>query len=538
VQISLKNSKEFKEWHRDMEDFLDESINSTRKLLAGFSDIVYRATNNDRLREYISVVQSFDYFRDRLNVASKIERINLVSWGLREMSQLLINFGRDDNGDGFSLNESMSKVKNAKELAKMRLMKKQPSANDATEYFEDQNQSGFLPELSRSGRRSVDVAGSRGIPRTSTHKETVQRLDRRRSTSKSDRGERPERMLGSFGLEKPVKDVKIEDIVLEDSSHRDDKTRPLVHGQRPAEQALNSTATFDGTRRSQNGSPKAKNAHSAGKERPAQDFKRVETEVMTRSLKQPKLEEAVRTANFESSFETKSYGYLNVTPPLARVVVQPLQVACEREKAYQKAVVHPERRAIAGLEISQKIEAAAVKYHRRRFLDASTATRTVETAYRLAPPVFSRKAVEALQVTASFQKSYIKAPPVFLHVAVPGLEICRHVEKARFEAPPKIVVKPEQPVSVKTPQPKELDSALQTKPTTGSEKTARGEEEEAFNVTQSNSAAHRFKHASALGGEQPDLQLTAAQVHVEAQGPVSPWRAYAEDQPAPDQPRQ
>ncbi len=536
VQISLKNSKEFKEWHRDMEDFLDESINASRKLLACFSDIVYRATNNDRLREYISVVQSFDYFRDRLNVASKVERINLVSWGLREMSQLLINFGRDDNGDGFSLNESMSKAKNAKELAKRTQLKKQPSANDATEYFEDQNQSGFLPELSRSGRRSVDLAGSRGIPRTSTHKEAVQRIDRRRSTSKSDRGERPERLLGSFGHERPVKDVKVEDIVLEDSSHRDGKSKPVSQGQRAADQPFNSSATFDGTRRSQKGIPKAVPIQSAGKDRPAQDFKRVETEVMTRNLKQPKPEEAVRAGSLESSSEAKSNP--KPQPPIDRLVVQPLTISCQRDGSYLKAVVYPLRQAVSSLEATQKIEVASVKYFKRRAVDAATATRTVEAAYKKAPPIFDRRVVESRQASRSHETAYLKAPPVFPQVPVAGLELSSLLESARFTLPPKILVKPEQSSAGKKPHQREPDSAMQTKPTTGSEHTARGEDEEAFNVSLGHSAERRFEHAAAVCGEQPDLQLPAEEVHGEAEGDVCPGSPHAEDQSAPDQPRQ
>lgn len=496
VQISLKNSKEFKEWHRDMEDFLDESINATRKLLACFSDIVYRATGNDRLREYISVVQSFDYFRDRLNVASKVERINLVSWGLREMSQLLLNFGRDDNGDGFSLNESMSKAKHAKELARKKLLKKQPSANDATEYFEDHNQSGFLPELSRSGRRSVEVAGSRGIPRTATHQEAIQRLDRRRSTSKSDRAERPERLLGSFGHERPTKDVKVEDIVLEDSSHRDGKAKPQPAPLRADPQPFNSAATFDGTRRSQAGTPKAAQVQSAAKERPSQDFKKVETEVMTRSLKQPRPEDAVRTGAFDPAKDPRNHAELKAVPPVDRVVVQPLSLSCERERSYKKAVVHPVRVAVPSLEASQKIEAASLKIHKRRCLEAASATRTLEAAYKKAPPVFTRHAVESRQATRSAEQAYLKAPPVFAQVPVPGLEASRKVETARFEAPPRIVVKPEQPGSGKKQLQKEPDSAMQTKPTTGSEQTARGEEEEAFNVvgvTQPNAGSNMLQ---------------------------------------------
>lgn len=500
VQISLKNSKEFKEWHRDMEDFLDEAINASRKLLACFADIVHRATGNERLREYISVVQSFDYFRDRLNVASKVERINLVSWGLREMSQLLLNFGREDNGDGFSLNESMSKAKHAKELARKKLLKKQPSANDATEYFEEHNHSGFLPELSRSGRRSVDIAGARGIPRTSTHQQPVQRLDRRRSTSKSDRGERPERVLGSLGHERPTKDVRVEDIVLEDSSHRDGKAPAQASPQREP-LPFQSAATFDGTRRSQHGTPKAlPGLSSAHKDRPMQDFKKVETEVMTRTLKHPRAEDAVR-AGAQDSGKDLSSSSLKAPPPLDRLVVPPLSLTCEREHSYKKAVVHPLRVAVPCLELAQIIEAGSLQFHKRRSLEAATANRTVECAYKKAPPVFDRHAVECTQATRSAELAYLKAPPVFPQVPVPGLEACRALETARFELPPKIVVRPEQPAASgsgkKQPQ-KEPDSAVQTKPTTGSEQTARGEDEEAFNVarvTQPNAGSNLLQPA-------------------------------------------
>ena len=53
VQISLKNSKEFKDWHRTLEDFIDENIKQSRKLLKRFAEVVREATDNTKLKDYI-----------------------------------------------------------------------------------------------------------------------------------------------------------------------------------------------------------------------------------------------------------------------------------------------------------------------------------------------------------------------------------------------------------------------------------------------------------------------------------------------------
>ena len=183
VQISLKNSKEFKDWHRQMEDFIDDTINTTRKLTHQFGKVCYQATKNERLKDYIGIVQSFDYFQDRANVANQIEKINLVSWGLKEMSQLLLNAGRDEGADIMSIDNydlplhqtdqhsrqktdqpkmqtptSRTKLANPgrrlAETPKKKMVRK-PSNADATEYIDDHNKSGFLPEISKSRAGSM-----------------------------------------------------------------------------------------------------------------------------------------------------------------------------------------------------------------------------------------------------------------------------------------------------------------------------------------------------------------------------------------------
>lgn len=89
VKISLKNSRAFKDWHRGLEDVIDDSLNRLKAHLAQFSDVVRESTGNTKLADYLKVVQSFEYFQDRSNVADRAEGFNLTSWGLKEMSYLL-----------------------------------------------------------------------------------------------------------------------------------------------------------------------------------------------------------------------------------------------------------------------------------------------------------------------------------------------------------------------------------------------------------------------------------------------------------------
>jgi hypothetical protein len=107
VQISLKNSAEFKLWHRDVEDFLDEMAEMSRELLANFPSVIHAATGNSNLSEYVRTLQSFDYFKDRTNVASKLENINLNSWGLEEIAKLILNQGREYCGIGVDFDDTV-----------------------------------------------------------------------------------------------------------------------------------------------------------------------------------------------------------------------------------------------------------------------------------------------------------------------------------------------------------------------------------------------------------------------------------------------
>src|SRR3990167_3544637 len=213
VQISLKNSKEFKEWHRSVEDYLDESLMSYRKLLNKFSNIVGAATNNDRLKEYVSVVQSFDYFQDRSNVASKIEKVNLVCWGLKEMSQLLLNHSRDELVDIVSFEDEPSKAGSqlrsirrvpAKKTAPPveRRIIRQDSAAEYTEYIEDDaNNSVYLPDLKRSRENSREI------------------LAKQNSKNRS-------RSSSIAGVDNPTK-ISAQDIAFDDSSMRNRSNRSV-----------------------------------------------------------------------------------------------------------------------------------------------------------------------------------------------------------------------------------------------------------------------------------------------------------------------
>ena len=150
VQLSLKNSKEFKEWHREVEDFIDDSIKQSRKLMRRFSDVVFGVTNKDKLKEYVSVVQSFDFFKDRVDLAFQTEKMSLTAWGLKELSKLL-DKARGSQGPpkiyntrGFFPKDMVNRSLSSARSRNIRSM-------SAFEYIDDEDKSGMLPAIRHKG---------------------------------------------------------------------------------------------------------------------------------------------------------------------------------------------------------------------------------------------------------------------------------------------------------------------------------------------------------------------------------------------------
>ena len=197
VQLSLKNSKEFKEWHRTVEDFIDDTIKQSRKLMKMFSEVVYGVTNKEKLRDYVAVVQSFDFFKDRVDLAFQMERMSLTAWGLKELSKLLDKArGSKSPPRQYKLNQYMAR--DGGRSASSRSWR--PDSLSAFEFIDDGERSGMFPHL--KGHK-----GARKGNRIRSEKSFDSHDDRHMET-----GSQKERALlrskVSFGGGEPVKAVR------------------------------------------------------------------------------------------------------------------------------------------------------------------------------------------------------------------------------------------------------------------------------------------------------------------------------------------
>jgi hypothetical protein len=151
VQISLKNSKEFKEWHRGVEDFIDDVLKGTRHHLKKFASVIKSVTGNESLANQVKVLQSFDYFKDRTDLAAQMDSSNFTAWGLSEVSKLLdIARSKDVRKELRQRNPFASKGTGDGMKGRSGGFGDNSSMNDCTMYIEDIEKSGFLPELDRS----------------------------------------------------------------------------------------------------------------------------------------------------------------------------------------------------------------------------------------------------------------------------------------------------------------------------------------------------------------------------------------------------
>ncbi len=227
VQISLKNSKEFKEWHRSMEDFIDDSIYKSRKLIKNFSAIIMKLTANPRLQDYVWMVQSFDYFKDRYDVTAQLEKKNMTCWGLKEICDLLES-AREKTGAPLAADLSMSKAKQKPD----RGMSPNSSIHDATMYVDvgDKN-TGFLPDLKKKSRKnsirdtSLERSNLAQPGKSVERKPTVPALPTAKVSSRptSKNGASREKLLSKAPQKPetsdlPVRDVTVDQIKLVDGA--------------------------------------------------------------------------------------------------------------------------------------------------------------------------------------------------------------------------------------------------------------------------------------------------------------------------------